>query len=174
MKILKKIIPISNRKLKLFLMMLTIAAMGIFSCNKNDSCLNPKVVALAGGFYQKNDSTLTDTLLQNANLYFGKRLQFFQNVKNVSKFRISLSQSEDDSKFIFQIDSTAFSITDIDSINIGYNRQLHYISTDCGYETYFEINHIEYSHQFIDTIIITSNEINNDVNTEHIKIVLKK
>ncbi|HMN33003.1 MAG: hypothetical protein IT215_07445 [Chitinophagaceae bacterium] len=171
---LKRLIPILNHKLQSFLIMLTVSVMGISSCNKSNSCLTPKVVALAVGFYQKNDTTLSDTLLENANLYFGKNAQFFQNIKNANKLRITLSQSEDYSKFIFQIDSTDFSITGIDSIRIDYNRELHYISTNCGYETYFEINNIEYSHQYIDTIIIASDKVNNDVNTEHLKIVLKK
>jgi len=44
----------------------------------------------------------------------------------------------------------------------------------CGYQNYFTITRTTCTKHVLDTMITTTALVNNDVNKEHIKIVLKK
>lgn len=154
---------------------------GVFSllfllnaCNKNTTCLTPKIVNLRSGFYVKNnENIIKDTLLNNSNIIFGKQNQFFINFKSTNKFALPLAQNKDTVTLLFQPDSSNFDIQTIDSIHIYYERNLHYISVACGYETYFTLKKIETTHIQIDTVLIQKVLVDNDVNIEHLKIILK-
>jgi hypothetical protein len=147
----------------------------IYSCNKSSTCLTPKVVALRGGFYYRDTvNTFKDSVQVNANLYFGTSLNYFINIKNTSKYFLSLAQNADSVTLYFQSDSTSTEPETIDSLLLHYTREPHFISTACGYETFFNITNISYSTNIIDTIIINQSAVNNDVNKENLKIVIKK
>ena len=149
----------------------------LFSCQKSSNCLTPKVVTLnAGMYYRMLDTNLVfkDTLLVNSNIIFGTKRNYFINLKQRSKFNISLAQNIDSVTLYFQSDSATFAMQTIDSIQLVYTRTPHYISTACGYETFFKIQHIQYSQNIIDTILINDNDVTNDVNKEHLKIVIQK
>ena len=147
----------------------------ICGCNKSSTCLTPKVVALRGGFYYRDTvNTFKDSVQVNANLYFGTSLNYFINIKNTSKYFLSLAQNTDSVTLYFQSDSTSTEPETIDSLLLHYTREPHFISTACGYETFFNITNISYSTNIIDTIIINQSAVNNDVNKENLKIVIKK
>ena len=147
----------------------------IYSCNKSSTYLTPKVVALRGGFYYRDTvNTFKDSVQVNANLYFGTSLNYFINIKNTSKYFLSLAQNTDSVTLYFQSDSTSTEPETIDSLLLHYTREPHFISTACGYETFFNITNISYSTNIIDTIIINQSAVNNDVNKENLKIVIKK
>lgn len=147
----------------------------LHSCTKSTICLTPKVVALRGGFYYEDSlNVYKDSVQTNANLYFGSGLNYRLNVKQNSKFSFSLAQNIDSVMIYFQSDSTTFDPETIDSISVNYAREPHFISTACGYETYFSIQKINYSTNIIDTVIVSTPDINNDVNKEHFKIVIRK
>ncbi|MBK6818335.1 MAG: hypothetical protein IPG85_01500 [Bacteroidetes bacterium] len=147
----------------------------IYGCNKSSTCLTPKVVALRGGFYYRDTvNTFKDSVQVNANLYFGTSLNYFINIKNTSKYFLSLAQNADSVTLYFQSDSTSTEPETIDSLLLHYTREPHFISTACGYETFFNITNISYSTNIIDTIIINQSAVNNDVNKENLKIVIKK
>lgn len=151
-----------------------ISILVIFACNKNTTCLTPKIVNLRSGFYyMNNENTIKDTLLNNSNIIFGKQNQFFINLKSANKFALPLAQNIDSVTLLFQPDSNNFDIQTIDSIHIHYERDLHYISVACGYETYFTIKKIETTHIQLDTVLIQKSLVDNDVNNEHLKIILK-
>ena len=147
----------------------------IYGCNKSSTCLTPKVVALRGGFYYRDTvNTFKDSVQVNANLYFGTSLNYFINIKNTSKYFLSLAQNTDSVTLYFQSDSTSTEPETIDSLLLHYTREPHFISTACGYETFFNITNISYSTNIIDTIIINQSAVNNDVNKENLKIDIKK
>lgn len=149
--------------------------LGLYSCTKDTICLTPKVVGLRGGFYYEDSiGVYKDTLLINSNLYFGSALNYFQNLKQSAKFNLSLAQNTDAVTFYFQSDSTSTDPETIDSLLVTYIRDPHFISSACGYETFFYIQNINYSTNIIDTVIVTNADVNNDVNKEHIKIVIRK
>lgn len=168
---------LKNHKVSLFFLKISfiLGSLIFFSCNKSSICLTPKVVALRGGFYYQDTALLyKDSVQTNANIIFGTDFKYYLNIKKSSKFLFSLSQVSDSLTVLFQSDSTSTEPETIDSISFSYTRESHFISTACGIETFFSIQNIQYSHNIIDTIIVSSNAVNNDVNKENIKIVIKK
>ena len=145
------------------------------ACTKSNICLTPKVVALRGGFYwQDTAKVFKDSIQTNANLFFGNATTYFLNLKQRSKFSLSLAQDIDQVMVIYQADSAAADPAGIDSLQINYLREPHFISTACGYETFFNIQSVTYTQHVIDTVILSTAAINNDVNKEHLKIVIRK
>ena len=73
------------------------------ACSKSSTCLTPKVVALRGGFYYRDTSgNFLDTLLVNANLYFGVSNNYMQNLKQRKQFYLPLAQNTDSIMLFFQ------------------------------------------------------------------------
>ncbi len=145
------------------------------SCTQSDLCLQPQSLALRGGFYYNDTSnTHRDTLLQNANLRFGTSYSYFTNVKKQSKFSFSLSQIADTIPVIFQSDSTTMAANTIDTLQLIYTRELHFISVACGYQTYFTLQKAITTNHIIDSVLIAVPQITNETNKEHLKLVIKK
>jgi hypothetical protein len=107
------------------------------------------------------------SIKNNENLYFN-------NIKNASKFSAILSTIKDSTLFFFQSDSSDFSAEQIDTIQVYHTNELHFISVACGYQFYHQINKISFTKHVIDTIYLNNTNVNNDVNKEHLKIVLRK
>lgn len=147
----------------------------LYSCNQKNLCVEPQLVGVRGGFYQRDTAnTFKDTLLKNANLIFGENLTYFQNIKKYNKFKFPLSQQLDSSLVIFQSDSLQVSPATIDSLLFIYQRNLHFISSACGYETIFNLYQIKYTTHVIDTVMIQTQEVTSNANFEHVKIVIRK
>ncbi len=147
----------------------------INSCKQNNTCTQPQTLALRGGFYIADTAnTFRDTVLVNANLFFGSSSQYMQSIKKARKFSFPLAQNEDSITVFFQSDSLTNSPNTIDTFSIYYTKELHFISVACGYQNYFTITHTACTKHVLDTMITTTALVNNDVNKEHIKIVLKK
>lgn len=154
---------------------ISVILLTFFSCTKSTTCLTPKVVSLRGGFYYDDSvNVFKDSLQTNANLFFGSISTYFINLKQTSKFYLSLSQSNDDVTIYFQSDSANTDPATIDTLSLNYTREPHFISTACGYETFFTIQQVNYSTNIIDTVIVNDYGVNNDVNKEHLKIVIRK
>ncbi len=146
------------------------------ACSQSNTCLTPKTVALRAGFYyHPSDSTSKDSSVINANIFFGNQtLLYKSNLKNTNSFSIPLSQLEDSITLFYQADSLVSSPLLIDTIQLRYSRKLHFISTACGYETYYTIQKLSTTQQVVDSVIVSQAEVTNDVNQQHIRIVLKK
>jgi hypothetical protein len=147
------------------------------ACTNKSVCLEPQTTAFRGGFYYANSDTsisLKDSFLINANIYFGQENLYFNNIKNASKFSAILSTIKESTLFFFQSDSSDFSAEQIDTIQVYHTNELHFISVACGYQFYHQINKISFTKHVIDTIYLNNTNVNNDVNKEHFKIVLRK
>lgn len=123
-------------KLLLVYILITLAG----SCTQNNVCLEPQLVPMRGGFYYNDTSKKhVDTLLANANIYFGDSSQYFVNLKKYSKFSFPLSQIKDTVTSYFQSDSNSVTPGTIDTIQLIYARQLKFISVACGYRTNYTL-----------------------------------
>jgi hypothetical protein len=167
----------TTTKVARFYYVISIAIFVFFlhACTKSSTCLTPKVVALRGSFYYRDTTgNFLDTSLVNANLYFGAANNYVQNLKQRKQFNLPLAQNTDSIMLFFQSDSNSIEPETIDSIKVIYTREPHFISTACGYETFFDISKVDYTTHVIDTLLVGVNAVNNDVNKENLKIVLKK
>lgn len=146
----------------------------LLACKQTATCYEPQNVALRGGFYYYDvDQKLTDTLLENAVLIFGEGNNYFQQLKQNNRFSFPLSQSKDTVSFVFQADSSSTASDQLDTLQLSYNRELTFISTACGFQHFFQLQGITYSKHVIDSVIIFTPAITNDINKQHLQIVLK-
>ncbi len=163
-----------SKYLKFFILSLGILVV-FDACNQKNLCVEPQLVGVRGGFYQRDTAnTLKDTLLKNANIIFGNNLTYFQNIKKFNKFKFPLSQQVDSALVIFQSDSLQVAPNTIDSLLFMYQRDLNFISSSCGYETIFNLYQVKYTTNVIDTVMIQQQEVTSNANFEHVKIVIQK
>lgn len=165
-----------NRLLKFGLFIFLFSIFGV-ACTNKSICLEPQNVALKGGIYYSISDTsisLKDTFLTNANVLVGFDTVLLSNLKNSSKFSTLLSTNSDSTTLYFQADSTNVLDENSDTIQVYHANNLHFISVACGYQFYFDINQIKFTKHQIDTIYINNKSVNNNVNIEHLKIVLQK
>lgn len=145
-----------------------------FSCRQSSTCYEPTYIAMRGGFYYSDsEGDLQDTLLENGNIIFGETNTYYQNIKDGSKFSFPLSQIKDSIFFIFQADSNSTSIDNFDTIHLTYTRELKFISIACGYQHFFNLQSVIFSKHNIDTVIFSTVSVTNDINKEHIQLVVK-
>ncbi len=145
------------------------------ACTPANTCLTPRTVAFRAGFYRAlTDTSLTDSVLGNANILVSNGASFTGiNLKQSDAFALSLPQTADSVLLYFQSDSASVEPETIDTISLRYTRQLHFISVACGYETYFTLQSVQTTHQVIDSVLLNRAEVNGDVNQQHVRIVLK-
>lgn len=147
----------------------------LHSCVQNSVCLEPQTISMRGGFYYNDTSNKhVDTALVNANMFFGDSLNYFYKVKKLSKFSFPLSQINDHVQLIFQSDSASVASNTIDTIELYYTRDLTFISVACGYRTNYNLDSAITTRNVIDSVLIGTPKITNEVNKEHLQIVLKK
>ena len=83
---------------------------------------------------------------------------------------LSLSSTTDSCQWIFKADSA---LTDYDTLNFYYRRQLKFLSNACGYTNFYTLDSVHVTkNKGIDSIILTNNSVTNDVNTRQLKIYM--
>lgn len=144
------------------------------SCKQEEICLIPQNLSSRFGFYVKDTAnTFKDSVLTNAGIIFLADSLYRIVVNKSSKFAMNLSTVSDSTRFIFQSDTSTTNPSTLDTLVLHYNRQLKFISTACGFQYEFNLQKINYTKQLIDSVFILTNLVSNDLNQEHIKIVLK-
>jgi Family of unknown function (DUF6452) len=144
------------------------------SCKHNNLCIEPKIVRLSVSFVQPDTAKIfKDTILRNANVIFGKPINYLVNINKTGRFQMPLSQSEDSVLFFFQADSLNIMPETIDTISLKYVRKISFISSACGYETFFSLRNVNYTKHVIDSAMIINAEVNNNVKSEHLQFVIK-
>lgn len=147
-------------------MAMLIALLG--ACNPADTCLTPQTVALRVGFSGGG----VDTVLPNALLGLEKGGSWYAlSLKGQSGFALPLPQVQDSIRLLIRPDSTLQSNEALDTINLWYTRELHFISTACGYETFFNLYGLSFTRHTLDTVELLQPKVNNDVNPEHVRLV---
>lgn len=138
-------------------------------CNPADTCLTPQTVALRVGFSRAGGM---DTVLPNALLGLEKEGSWYAiSLKGQSGFALSLPQVQDSVRLLIRPDSTIQSNEALDTIDLWYTRELHFISTACGYETFFNLGGLSFTRHTLDTVELLQPKINNDINPKHVRLV---
>ncbi|MEZ5047731.1 MAG: DUF6452 family protein [Chitinophagaceae bacterium] len=145
------------------------------ACKQSQICLVPQLITIQGVYVsQDTSSTIKDTVLDNAIWLFGKDSLFYTQSRNTPYFSIVPSQIQDSSVFYFYIDSTTIQTSIPDTITLYSQRNLHFISSACGFQTYHELQAVKYSTLTIDSIYISDPNVDNQINKKHLQVVIKK
>ena len=133
-----------------------------FSCESEESCEQSTVSALNAGFYSIQDSLPEAASVDGFTVYGIGRADslIYDQANSISSFDLPLSSSCDTTGFVFTLGA------DTDTIRFLYSRELHLLSIECGFTTYYYIERIDnikdMYEQVISFIDIISNGENNN------------
>ena len=120
------------------------------SCDDEIHCDLPTDSFLKAGFYTIENSELEIFVLNNLSVAgIGQEDSLLYNGENdIQVILLPLSQISDSCGFLFDIDNT------IDTIYFYYKRQLHLVSPECGFTTYFDVLNYDFTNNIIDSISV--------------------
>ena len=157
------------------ILLLIITAIIFFaSCEtERDPCLTPRsTLARAGAYRRVSDTTnqVADSALPSpvfiALTSYTDTNAFIQTVTR-NKFTFQLSDVSDTCRWILRPDSASALQ---DTLTFLYSRQLHFISNACGYNYYFYLRQVTATHNAIDSVSISNNDITSNASVENIRI----
>ena len=138
-----------------------------FSCESEESCEQSTVTALNAGFYSIQDSLPEAASVDGFTVYGIGRADslIYDQANSVSSFDLPLSSSCDTTGFVFTLG------TETDTIRFLYYRELHLLSMECGFATYYYIERIDNTSNVIDSISVVNEKVTTG-DDENIQIYL--
>lgn len=152
-----------SRKILLYIFCFLITC-SLFSCENYKDCNSPVQTSLGIGFFQMVNGTSQDSTLPALTMYgIGRADSLLADSASYSSIYLPLNQNVDTTAFFIQPNSPS---AIGDTITIKYKRSLQFVSSGCGFTTFFNIDTVYSTYHFIDSLslttknIVTSNAIN--------------
>ena len=157
------------------LLLLFVVVSGLVACTQQRSpCYEPTIVYAAMGSYRLVDTSSVDTFLPNPIIGSIDSPYLKSQPEPRNRFSVIFSPFRDSMRYYLQgdiiSDSTTYTIEQVDTLTFYYASELTFISNACGYTYYYTINDIKTTHNSIDSISIIDRNVDNNVNTQHVKI----
>jgi hypothetical protein len=135
-------------------------------CETSDICLsnqNSAQVGLYSAFSKVDkDTVLTDLYI----LGVGREDSLLYDSVSLNKLFLPLSMHSDTSTFLIKVKTL------LDTIWFVYDRNLTYVSGDCGMAVEIELDTVWFSDRFIDSVAIIQPFIKYNENIENIKLYI--
>ncbi len=138
-----------------------------FSCESEESCEQSTVSVLNAGFYSIPDSLPESTSVDNLTVYGIGRADslIYDQASSVGSFVLPLSPSCDTTGFVLTLGAVT------DTIRFLYSRELHMLSMECGFATYYYIERINNTTNTIDSVSVVNEKVTTG-DDENIQIYL--
>lgn len=159
---------------------MAIIAMLLAACTQErQPCLTPKIASLNMRFVHftadtaiNNFNNAQDSALPRAQFIAmtGSGLEGKQYIAPTAYITLSLSPVADSCQWMVRADTV--STRPFDTMTFYYQRQLTFLSNACGFTNFYGIDSVKTTHSGIDSVIITSRSVTNDVNTKQLKIYM--
>lgn len=147
--------------MKKFSILLFILLIAFSNCESDDICLDSTTPYLIIRFYDADDP---DTIKSVSSLtVWANEKDSIYTSEALDSITIPLNLNENSTIYKLQSD------TEIDQLNITYDRTNVYISRSCGYKTIFENVAVSSTYNWIKDFTLTSTTIENETNA-HINI----
>jgi hypothetical protein len=136
-------------------------------------CYDPKIVTVAIGTYRMADTVAVDTSLPDPAFYCIDT-PVGQGRGSTNKFNALLSPFVDSTRWVLipdqddSVDGTPFEL--YDTLTFYHLKKLTFISNSCGYVYYYNLLDVKTTHNSIDSLVLFNASVNNNANTQHIKI----
>ncbi len=138
-----------------------------YSCESEKKCELSTVSILNAGFYSVPDSIPEAVFVDDLTIYgIGREDSLiYDQASSVGSFVLPLSPSCDTTGFVFTLGA------DTDTIIFLYSRELHLLSMECGFTTYYYIERIDNTSNVIDSISVVNEKVTTG-DDENIQIYL--
>jgi hypothetical protein len=144
-----------NRGILLSLLSLV---MGLLVCCEDyKDCNSPVETSLGIRFYRQTHDTDQDTTLPGLTVYgIGRADSLLADTLPASSLFVPLRQDMDTTAFFLKPDSTRHTG---DTLTLAYTRTLHFISSGCGFTTYYQLDTVYSTRHFIDSLAVPQKKI---------------
>jgi hypothetical protein len=88
-----------------------------------------------------------------------------------ANLRIPFNYSKDSIRYTFRTDSTS---TLFDTITFYYEPSVHFISNNCGYNYFFNIQKVAHTTHMIDSFAITNSSVSDDAQNVNVQLYFKR
>ncbi len=144
------------------------------SCTQQrQPCLTPKIASLILETMHITNDTGTifvDTALPSGTFIpFTDSSSFRITSLLSSTFTISLSPDAATCRWAIATDTTS---TVFDTLTFHYKTNLQFLSNACGYADFYNLDTVQTTHKFIDSVRIINSTVNNNVNTKHVQVYI--
>lgn len=141
-----------------------IVLISFFSCEEK-MCEQNTLTLLNIGFFKYISDSDQKLILNNLTVYgIGREDSLlYNNQDGLTNIYLPLSPIYDTSNFVFLIDNNP------DTLFLTLKRELHLVSFECGFSTFFTIVSLEHSKNNIDSISLINSMIDNS-NEQNLKI----
>lgn len=147
--------------MKKYSLLLFLFVIAFSNCEKDDICVEATTPMLIIKFYDYTNPE-NSKLVNSLTVWANEKDNLYNN-EQLDSIVIPLNLNENYTLYKFQSGS------DIDSVNIAYERKDIFVSRSCGYKTVFENLTIETTDTWIKDYLINNSTIENETNT-HINI----
>ncbi|PWD99672.1 DUF6452 family protein [Marinilabilia rubra] len=134
-------------------------------CENEEACLSNQH-SVQAGFFSAWSQTDKDSTLNEVSLFGLEREDSIYTRESLSELFIPLD---------FERDTVSFAVvarTMKDTLRIAYQKELDFISRDCGYIFSFQIDTVWHSNAFIDSVAIEYTDIKYGETVENIKLYI--
>lgn len=94
-----------------------------------------------------------------------------QGARGEAGMRILFNSSKDSIRYTFRTDSTS---TLFDTLTFYYEPSVHFISNNCGYNYFYNIQKVAHTTNMLDSFSISNSNVSDDAGTENIQFYFKK
>lgn len=168
----------TRRGIHLFLVFVFITI--IAACTQQRTpCYEPKIVPVTMGGYRMQDTIAVDTSMPDPLFYcLDTPIQQVRSATKPNSYYPILSPFSDSTRWVLvpdikTTDDSADTQTPVefwDTITLYHSRRAEFISNACGYVFYYDLKDVKATRNTIDSIILLNKSVDNNANTEHIKI----
>jgi hypothetical protein len=164
-------------KIKLIgLILFTIIGLAVVSCDESDLCLSGQN-AIQTGLYSAASGVESDTSLNGIYLWglepgtdIAKEL-LYDSATNVSNMYMPTDLHIDTTTFVFREKTAPSDLQD--TITFVYERQLNYVSGDCGFSYNLELDTVIHTINIIDSVVISYSSVLYNETLENVKIYIE-
>jgi hypothetical protein len=136
-----------------------------WGCDSSEACLSNQH-AVQARFYSAWSDTDKDSVLNNVSLVGEGKIDSIYRNQSISELFMPLDFSSDTTSFVISAETLK------DTIRFVHQRELNYISGDCGYIFNFEIDTILHTEAFIDSVSIAYPFVKYGESNENIKLYI--
>jgi hypothetical protein len=145
------------------------------SCSEDEECRQSRFVRLRVGFHEMRTDVSTGITSSERITIDSLNIQFAnvqRGLARASRIELELNKLDSLSQFIFAFTDTTLNITVRDTVSVFYEIHEEFLSFQCGILHTFTLDSARTSttRHFLDSIVISSTEVNNISNAENIKL----
>ncbi len=137
------------------------------ACQDDTICEDVRANSLRVGFYHSDGDSGQWAVIDSMRVFSLEHPQVpvYDNLKSVSVLELPLNPHRGDCAFILDFYHSR------DTIWLQYLRETHFVSVECGFTLFFELEELTYTRQHIESATLVNDYVSNTMD-EHIKAFL--